>query len=414
MHPISKGAALAIFAATAVVAFGVGRVTAPAQTAGRPADLAGAIRASLGEGDAVRRLAATTALLERLERKDLPDVLAVYEGMMPAIDAWDLGAFFGAWARFDPAGAIEYALALPRRNMLEERRIGVRAALAGWAYADPAKARVAAEKVAKHNAPLRVDVWNGLVTGWVRSGRDLEGLVGFLDELRPRTQRDKSAEVAVRELVRVAGADAALAWADAILGDESQEQSLKRAVFEAALRNSGALDPARTGAWVLGYAEAEYAPDGAVITGRRWGRVDGTAAMAWLEKLPAGQPRDRGVREAFLAWATADWDGAQAWLESASLTAFHDPALEVLAEQLLAWDPAEALGWCERILGEMPRARCLSSGASRWYAKDALAAEAWLQTSSLDEEARSEVRKSTGTGQAGPAKRRRRPGAGQG
>jgi hypothetical protein len=50
------------------------------------------------------------------------------------------------------------------------------------------------------------------------------------------------------------------------------------------------------------------------------------------------------------------------------------------------------------------------SGASRWYAKDAVAAEAWLQTSALDEEARSQVRKSTG--QPGASERRRRGGRG--
>jgi hypothetical protein len=144
-----------------------------------------------------------------------------------------------------------------------------------------------------------------------------------------------------------------------------------------------------------------------VIAARRWGRVDGAAVMGWLGEHPAGERRDKGVREAFLAWATADWGGAQAWLESTSLTALHDPALEASAEQLLAWDPVEALGWCERILDAARRERCLASGASRWYAKDALAAEAWLQTSSLDEEARSQVRRPAGQ----PGSRPRRPRA---
>ena len=64
----------------------------------------------------------------------------------------------------------------------------------------------------------------------------------------------------------------------------------------------------------------------------------------------------------------------------------------------------------QRILDVARRVRCLTSGASRWYGKDALAAEAWLQTSSLDEESRSQVRRPAGQ----PGSRPRRPRAGGG
>jgi hypothetical protein len=398
------GLAIALGAASAAAAFGLGRVTAPTH----PDDLAGAIQASLGEGDALARLGRTANLLEALEPADLPDVLAVYERMIPSIERWELAAFFAAWARFDPTGAIEHALAWPRRSMLEERRIGVRAALAGWASADPLKARFAAEQIAEDHAPLRHDVWLGLVAGWVRSGRDLEGLGTFLSELRPRNQRAAAATVALRELVRAGGADAALDWAGTLLADPSQEADFKREVFEASVGAAAAADPAGTGAWTLKHAEAPYALGGPLIVAGLWGRVDGAAALGWLSAVPAGERRDKAVREAFLAWATADWDGADAWLAATALSEFHDPALEVYAEQLLAWEPAEALGGCERILDGTRRQSCLASGASRWYAKDALAAEAWLQTSSLDEEARSQVRKAT----AQPRSPRRRRAGG--
>ena len=402
------GLVIALGAASAAAAFGLGRVTAPAHAPTRPDDLAGAIQASLGEGDALARLGRTANLLEALEPADLPGVLAVYERMIPSIERWELAAFFAAWARFDPAGAIEHALAWPRRSLLEERRIGVRVAIAGWASADPLKARFAAEQIAEDHAPLRHDVWRGLAAGWVRSDRDLEGLGVFLGELRPRNQRDAAATVAVRELLRAGGADAALDWAGTLLADPSQEMDFKREVFETSVDAAAAADPAQTAAWTLEYAEAPYALEGPLIVARLWGRVDGAAALGWLGAVPAGERRDKAVREAFLAWATADWDGADAWLAATALDEFHDPALEVYAEQLLAWEPAEALSWCERILDGTRRQRCLSSGASRWYAKDALAAESWLQTSSLDEEARSQVRKATGAHPRSSRKRRAR------
>jgi hypothetical protein len=262
--------------------------------------MAGAIQASLGEGDLLERLARTAALLEDLDPEDLPDVVAVYERMIPSIDPRDLAMFFSAWARFDPAGALDYALAWPRRSMLEQRRIGLRGALAGWAYADSSQARIVAEEVAKQHAPLRADVWNGLVAGWARSGRDLEGLGAFLTDLRPRHQRDAAADVAARELVRAGGADAALEWADTILGGESQDQGFKRKVFESSLRAAVAYDPSRTGAWALEHAEAAYAVDGPVIAARRWGRVDGAVATrgsarpSWRGQRPIGGARRPG------------------------------------------------------------------------------------------------------------------------
>jgi hypothetical protein len=409
MQRSSRSAAIALLA-TAVAAFALGRLSAPAAVAERPDDLAGAIQAALGEGDALERQARTAALLEHLAPEQLPDVLAVYERMITSIDDTDLGAFFAAWARFDPASALDHALAWPRRTMLEERRTGVREVLAGWAFADPAAAREAGEKIAQQHAPLRDDVWTGAVAGWVRSGRDAEGLAGFLDALRPRHQRDKAAGVAARELVRAGGANAALAFASAVLRDESKDQGFKRAVFESTLRAAAAFDPARAGAWSLEFAEAAYALEGPVIVGRRWGRADGAAAMEWLGSYPDTERRDEAVREAYLAWVTADWESAQAWLESTALGDRYDPALEVQSEQLLPSEPAEALGWCERIRDEARRSRCLVSGASRWYARDAVAAESWLQTSALDEEVRSQVRKSTG--QSGSSERRRRAGRG--
>jgi hypothetical protein len=404
---------VALWTATAVAAFGIGWITPPPYEPPGPDDLATAIHAALGEGDALERVARTTTLLEGLGPEDLPGVVAVYERMFPSIDPPDQVAFFSAWARFDPAGALAYALALPGRDRLDERRVGVRATLAGWAYADLPKARVAAADVAETNPRLRPEVWNGLVAGWVRSDQGADELGGFLADIRPRHQRDGAAETAVRELVRTGGADAALNWADMIVADESQAREFRRAVFEVSVRAAAVSDPARTGAWVLERAEADYAGDSALIVAKEWGRADGAAAMASLGAYPADERREEWFREAFRAWSTADWDGAQAWLESTPQTGLYDPAREVWVEQLLAWEPEEALGGCERIQDVERRQRCITAGAGRWYAKDAVAAEAWLQTSSLDEELRSQVRmEGRKSGKSGSGSRRPRAGGG--
>jgi hypothetical protein len=405
----SKGALGALWAATAAAAFALGRITAPAQAPLAPDDLAGSIRAALGEGDALERLGRTASLLERLVPEELPGVLALYERMIPLLDAWELGPFFSAWARFDPAGALDHALAWPLREMSEERRTGVRATIESWAQADPVRARRAAEELAEAHPRLRRDAWIGLATGWARSDGGPGGLGAFLAELRPTRFRDEAADTALRELVRAGGAEAALGWADTILRDEAQDPTFQRSVFESAVRQAAGFDFERTGAWVMEHAEAAYAQEGLLIVAEHWGRGDGAAVMAWLGEHPAGEPRDRAVRKAFLEWSREDRPGAKTWLDTVSPTAFHDPALEVWAEQLVAGEPVEALGWCERILDPARRERCLESAARSWYARDALAAETWLQQSPLDEEVRSRVRRPPR--QEAPGRRRPR-GAG--
>jgi hypothetical protein len=392
MPRTSKGARVALWAATVAAAFVLGRVTAPAQVLA-PDDLAGSIRAALGEGDELERLGRTVSLLERLGPEELPGVLAVYERMLPLLDAGELGPLFSAWARFDPAGALEHALAWPLRKMGEERRSGVRTTIESWAQANPSRARQAAEELAAAHPRLRRNAWMGLVAGWVRSDGGPEGLGSFLAELRPARHRDEAADIALRELVRARGADAALGWADTILRDETQEPSFQRSVFESAVRRAAGFDFERTGAWVMGHAEAAYAKGGLLLVAEHWGRGQGAAVMGWLGEQPAGELRDQAVRKAFLEWSRKDRPGAKAWLDSVSPTAFHDPALEVWAEQLVAREPVEALGWCERILDPAWRERCLESAARSWYARDAVAAETWLQQSPLDEEARSNVRR---------------------
>jgi len=406
MPGMRRSALLALGAATAVAAFGLGRLTTPAPRPPVSDDLAGAIRSALGEGDTLARLATTTSLLDRLDSESLPGVLAVYERMLPSLEIWELDPFFSAWARFDPAGAVEHVLAWPRRDLQEQRKRGVRVALEGWAQADPSGAREEAAKLAVDNPRLRDFVWSSVARGWVRSAKGVEGLGSMLAEVRPTQHRDAAVGAALRELAREGGAEPALVWADAVLRSQTDDPGFQRAVFDGAVREAAVFDPKRTSGWVVDHADAAFARQGPEILVDRWARTDGAAAMGWLGELHDGGRRDEAVRAAFLQWSRADRADAQAWLEAAPATTFRDPAIEVLADQLLARAPEEALSWCERIQDPARRRACLEPAAKRWYGWDAVAAETWLQRSPLDEEARSAVRRSAEL--QVPAGRRRR------
>jgi hypothetical protein len=134
--------------------------------------------------------------------------------------------------------------------------------------------------------------------------------------------------------------------------------------------------------------------------------------MAWLAEQPAGELRDQATRQAFGQWWRADWRRAAAWLDTEQPAALRDPALEFKAQQLADYEPERALGFCERIEDSARQQSCLETTAKRWYAKDAVATETWLQQSSLDEEARSRVRALTKPEEQQQLRRPRRPRAG--
>ena len=384
MLRMNTGLAVGLWAATAVAAFAVGRVTTPSEAVQAPEDLGARVRAALGEGDTLERLGRTAGLLQHLDPESLPEVREVYDQMLPLLGQWEIRPFVAAWARFDPAGALEHTLAWPFRIKQE---IGVEAAIEGWALRDPPAARLAFERLAADHPAFREQLLIGLVTGWVHSGQD--GLQSYIAELPPASL-DTATGIAVGALVRKSGAEGTLGWTDRILGDEAYDGELKRSVFRRATRSVAGVDPERAAAWAL--THAEYADDGPRIVAQQWGSQDGKAALEWVREHVSGMPREQAAREAFAQWLRSDPAGAKAWLASESLTEFHDPALDVYARRLSLRAPEEAVGWCERILDPERRRGCLTTAAAQWYRRDPVAAEAWLQQSALDEGARQAAR----------------------
>jgi len=414
MHARSRGVIVALWAATAVAAFGVGWITPPPHTSPQepsaPDDLVASIRSALGEGDVIERQRRTASLLSRLDPEGVLEVAALYERMIPAIGSSELVPFFAAWARFDSVGALNHALSWSPREMKREREVGIRAAIQVWARRNPLAARVAAVEIAA-DPRLRNALWAGLVTGWVHSDRGQEGLGAFIAGLPALKPRRAVIKIAIQELLRKGGADAALGWAEPILRDEGYDGILKRSIFGPATDLAAQWDPERTAAWTAEHLDASYAGEGLRNVAKHWSRRDGAAAMAWLGKQPAGELRDKALREAFVGWSKTNPHGLLAWLNADELTPLHDPAFEIKAARLAALEPVRALSWCERIQEPARQQGCLESSAHTWYGRDAVAAETWLQQSSLDDEVRRRVRK-TAVRQGQEPKRsgRQRPG----
>ncbi len=388
MPGTNKVAVLTVWALSIAAAFAVGRSTAPerSQTEPAPENLASAIRAALGEPDVLERTERTTQLLEQLGPENVEEVAAVYDALLNILGELSIRPFVAAWARFDPEAAFLHTLRWPFKD---KAQIGAQTAIEAWALRDPDAARAAFERVVKKRPTLESVLFFDLLTGWLYSGQP--GLNDYISKLPSGTLDTAVSRIAAKTLRR-GGIEATIAWVDSVTANPDYDDKFKKKAFQRGSRMVARLDPQRAAAWVLANRGQDYAVDGPRIVAEQWGSKDGRAALEWIRDFPDEDTHHQAAREAFRTWFSSDRAGAVAWLESETITEFHQPIIVFYAKELGYRSPAEAVDWCERLIDEQRRLRCLEKAAGQWYRRDAIAAEAWLQESPLDEEARRKVR----------------------
>ena len=134
MTGVKRGAVIGVWAATVAAAFAAGWVTAPPKSASAPDDFGAAIRAALAEKDGVDRAERTASVLQQLDPENVLEVAAVYDRMLNILDELDLRPFAIAWARFDPAAALDHILGW---RFVDKQKIAAGAVFERWAMRDP-------------------------------------------------------------------------------------------------------------------------------------------------------------------------------------------------------------------------------------------------------------------------------------
>ncbi len=380
------GVVLGVWALTVAAAFAVGRSTAPSERAPTPEDLAAALEAALGEPDVLDRTERTAQLLQHLDSENVTEVAKVYHRMLNILGELAIRPYIAAWARFDPEAALNHTLRWPFQDKME---MGAQAAIEAWALRDPVGALAAYEELSQRRPGLEEVLLFDMLTGWVYSGQG--GVEEFIANL-PAGKFDTAINRVAAKTLRNGGVEAIIEWVDSITGNDAYSNRFKKKAFQRGSRMAARWDPERAAAWVLKNRGQNYAVDGPRIVAEQWGMKDGRAALEWVRNHPDEDLQHRAAREAFRTWLEADRPSAAAWLESEQLTPFHEPAVILYAKNLASRAPEEAIVWCERIFDEQRRLACLEQAANRWYQRDAVAAETWLQQSPLDEEARRKVR----------------------
>jgi hypothetical protein len=406
----NKLAVMLIWALTLVAAFAVGRSTAPtedertlaASSDRTPDELASAIEAALGEPDVLNRAEQTARLLQHLSPENVTEVAEIYDRMLNIIGELSIRPFIAAWARFDPTTAFSHTLGW---KLKDKREMGAKAAIEAWALHDLEAARDAYARVTQRRPALEEVLFFDLLTGWLYSGQG--NIDDFINAL-PAEHIDTAISRVAAKTLRSGGVDDLLQWVNSVTANDAYGIKFKKKAFQRGSRMVARWDPERAAAWVMENRGEAYALDGPRIVAEQWGERDGSAALAWVRNHPNEDIHHQAAREAFRVWFQSEPNAAAEWLKSEEITSFHYSILVFYTNELGHTAPEQAISWCERIVGPQRRLRCLEKAAAKWYQRDAVAAETWLQQSPLNEEARGEVRappKKRGARRESPEKR---------
>jgi hypothetical protein len=125
---------------------------------------------------------------------------------------------------------------------------------------------------------------------------------------------------------------------------------------------------------------------------------DGRKAMEWLRSSSEADETERlrAANVTFSTWAGVSRSDAWDWARSLPVETRTEPWLSPVVRRMasrMGWKKSlEALAWAEAMSSEVERERAQVRIVRRWRQRDEASAEAWLESSSLSEEAREAAR----------------------
>ncbi len=341
----------------------------------------------LRDPDAYSRARRLGTLLPTLGPEFVPVVKQTLEDTALDLGASELELLVRFWATQQGEDASRWAV---ENSPPGYRLAAVMSSIALWAETDPRAAASAVQLWADERADVRDGVQIALVRGWFAA--DPSELAQFIYELDIGYPRQLALSTYIRAAIQGQGIEAAVRWAESVPDDDA---TYKTAVYRQMASVLPLFDHQASLRWCEAHCDGPHGNNLRSILARRWVRVDGAAALAWLSSAPAGFETDLAVRGAFAVWAQVDPEAALGWAASQT-TGEPDlwllPIFPVYARLLAEDSPAEAIEWAERIRDDEEREIVLSDVARTWRQRDAAAAEAWLLQSPLSEEAREKAR----------------------
>ena len=349
-----------------------------------PGAVAPLVAEILAREDRIARTAGFASLLQDLPEEYLDEVLEGFEGAFLEWGDNEPVLLAEWWTRFDPLAAKAWS---NTTWVADHPRVGL-TIMRAMARTDP---QLALEVYFDEGTTLigeaseYPDSLEAIVIGWYESGKP--GVLDFVKSQPSTELRQQTLGTLARLVVLDRGSEAAIAWAEARVAEDSGPVFVR----QLQQRIAGAVaedEPARAAAWV-----EELIAQGAHGSlprrvAARWVKRDPEGALLWLENFEGSAFGGPTVAHIWNVWAGLDSERAHAWLREQGDKAygFLAPALarsirKQVTDEQRTGAPSDFEGQLSESLRiEDPDVRWGSVAfvARFWRLQDEEAAEAWV------------------------------------
>jgi len=347
--------------------------------------------------DQLERTAAMAQFVTTLESEDsdaLGELVDLRKGLR-GLRSVDFLILMNAWSRVDPERAMAIAMSLPSHVGVASRADG----FLEWASKDPMAAVAAANE---NDADIR----RSIVRGWYESG--LPGLSDFVLSRGTSQPGQHYIGLYAQELSHDKGAEALAEWIDSIRARGGLERTLLFHVHRKGMVAMAGADAEAAIAYCDIHCDEPYADSARSRLADRLGWLGlGERATAWVEASEDANPGERTLagRAAYTLWFKTDRNAALAWADEAREKYADEMWFQEIGRFVLSmrtrFDPESALEWITMLPPGRDQEEAMITIGRFWHQQDENAAEAWLESSPLDDAARAIART--------PMKYRKRP-----
>ena len=304
-------------------------------------------------------------LAERLAGEDIKKALALGAKIPDANDKIEyMRALFAAWAKRDPAAALDFAKAQFKPGLLQSETMI--AAIEKWAGANPRDAFQWLEK--NTSGPLKEEGLTMLVQGWAHN--DPQAAAAWF------TSTGSTSQSVLNSLVSTwadLNPQAAAAWVESLPAGEN------RVIGRVSLASEWAQQsPADAAAYFTPMMNEKGGQDIAAALVNSWGTSDPAAASEWLQKLPAGPAREESAGALATIWAASDINAAVKWSETLSSPDIKSAVIDHLGTTWGAIEPEKALAWLGTLPADDTQREATRGALNSWAGTDPEGMKAWV------------------------------------
>jgi len=362
---------------------------------------------SLSDEELVSTIIEIYAEPDRIERTD--QLVSVLKGVKPdqgealgqALDGLDLEhrepewiLIVAAWSKFDGEAATRWTL---RQSRLEwVRFLMLNESIYHWALDDAEGLIRDPQMVAYSRNGWDKFSMRGIVRGWYDSGKpNLEQWVYDLPPTRG-DDRQRAASALIASKLADVGVEETIDWARSTMQGYSP---FNRYIYSRLAGDIAKIDPERAIAWCEEICDTKLGAEVPLWIATTW-VVDGRGdAMEWITKRDAEVTSVRvGARAAYRRFLLNHQLEALEWMESlpeeerTGRAALQGPLFMYVNEKSGLGEFETAIEWTNYMVKDSTREESLKTIGRRWLRQDPEAAEAWLATAPMSEDAKMKAR----------------------